>query len=148
MIRGNTGKVPAANHSIYNTAFIEHGFSAPTGEADKFTLYADYFRQFEDGFKAVGSSFQAGCIFTHDLFVLGDVEKSIGFGALYRLDDAIIPVVRLQISKCTVGASYDINISKLVVASHYRGGFELTLSYRDFLNYNNSERRQVRCIRF
>lgn len=124
------------------------GLSAPTSDEDKFTLYADYFRQVQDGFKSVGSSFQAGCMFTHDLFVVGDVEKSIGFGALYRLDDAIIPVVRLQVSKLAIGASYDINISKLVVASHYRGGFELTLSYRDFLNYFNSERRQVRCIRF
>ena len=127
---------------------VNMGFSAPTSETDQFILYADYFRQFADGFRAVGSTFQAGCMFSHDLFVLGDVQKAITFGALYRLDDAIIPVVRLQVSKCTIGASYDINISKLVVASHYRGGFELTLSYRDFLNYNNSERRQVRCLKF
>lgn len=124
------------------------GFSAPTSDADKFTVYADYFRQFADGFHSAGNTFQAGCMFTHDLLVVGDMEQSIGFGALYRLDDAIIPVVRLQISKCAIGASYDVNISKLVVASHYRGGFELTLSYSDFLSYFNSERRQVRCIRF
>jgi hypothetical protein len=124
------------------------GLSLPTSDADKFTLYADYFRQFADGFRSAGNTFQAGCMFTHDLLVVDDAKESIGFGALYRFDDAIIPVVRLQMFKFAIGASYDVNISKLVVASAYRGGFELTLSYSDFLSYFNSERRQVRCIRF
>jgi hypothetical protein len=125
---------------------LNMGFSAPTSETDTFKLYADYFQEFTDGFHAAGSTFQAGMIFNHDFFVEGDIRKAISFGALYRLSDAIIPVVRLQVSKCIIGVSYDINISPLVVASQYRGGFELTVSYVDFLNYNNAERRQVQCF--
>ncbi|MBS1564071.1 MAG: PorP/SprF family type IX secretion system membrane protein [Bacteroidetes bacterium] len=127
---------------------LNAGLSLPTGDNDQFMFFGDYFRQFTDGFHSAGSTFQAGMMYNHDLYVLGDVQNTISFGALYRLDDAIIPVVRLQVSKCIIGASYDVNISKLVVASNYRGGFELTISYRDFLNYNNSERRQVRCLKF
>jgi len=146
--RPNVGFFEGNKITLNKKLALNMGFSAPTGESDQFLLYADYFRQFTDGFHSAGSTFQAGCMFNHDLFVLGDLQETISFGALYRLDDAIIPVIRLQVSKCIIGVSYDINISKLVVASHYRGGFELTLSYRDFLNYNNSERRQVRCLKF
>ena len=83
-------------------------------------------------------------MYSHDLFVLDDEHKAITAGILYRWDDAIIPVIQLELSKFTIGTSYDVNISKLVVASQYRGGFELTLSYKDFLNNRKSEQRQTK----
>jgi hypothetical protein len=87
-------------------------------------------------------------MYSHDLQVIEDNRTTITGGILYRWDDAIIPVVQLELSKLIIGTSYDINISKLVVASQYRGGFELTIAYKDFLNTRKSERRQVMCPRF
>jgi type IX secretion system PorP/SprF family membrane protein len=125
------------------------GLSAPTSETDQFIVYLDYFKQYGDKFKPVGvSTFQAGMMFRRDLFVLGDLQQTITGGVLYRLNDAIIPVIQLQLSKLIIGASYDINVDKLSVAAQRRGGFELTLSYRDFLNSSQQERRQVICPRF
>lgn len=125
------------------------GVSAPTSETDQFILYGDYFKQFGERFAPVGvSTLQIGMMYSHDFFVLGDVQKTFTIGALYRWNDAVIPVVRLQLDKFTIGASYDVNVSKLVAASTYRGGFEIVLSFRDVLNSRNAEMRQVLCPRF
>lgn len=125
------------------------GLAAPTSETDQLIFYFDYFKQFETKFKPVGkSTFQTGLLFSTDLFVMGDVQKTLTGGVLYRLNDAIIPVIELQLSKFVIGMSYDVNIDKLAAAAHNRGGFELVLSYRDFLNSNQKERRQALCPRF
>ena len=64
------------------------------------------------------------------------------------MDDAFIPVVKLDLVKFGFGLSYDVNISKLATASHSRGGMEFTLSYKSQLNYRNSDLRQTNCPRF
>ena len=130
-------------------AAFNFGLSAPTSETDQFILYGDYFRQYGEKFKSVGiSTLQVGMMFKRDLEVVDDDRTSFTLGVLYRWDDAIIPVVQMELSKFIIGASYDVNVSKLVVASQYRGGFELTLSYRDFLNSRKREQRQIKCPRF
>jgi type IX secretion system PorP/SprF family membrane protein len=51
-------------------------------------------------------------------------------GGFYRVGDAIIVMSKVLIKGAyAIGLSYDINISPLVAASKYRGGFELSLSY-------------------
>jgi type IX secretion system PorP/SprF family membrane protein len=125
------------------------GLSAPTSETDRFILYADYFRQFDTSvIKAVKSTMQVGVMVSRDIFVVGDVEQTITGGILYRLNDAITPVVQLQLNKLMIGLSYDINIDRLATAARYRGGFELILSYRDFLNRSGEGRRQALCPQF
>ena len=90
---------------------------------------------------------QFGVLYNHSFFE-SDGDKSITGGLLYRWDDAIIPVIQLELSKFTVGMSYDVNISKLAVASQARGGFELTLSYRSFLNSRNPDLTGTKCPGF
>jgi hypothetical protein len=108
------------------------GLSNAIGDANELILYADYFDPYTNNFKRVGiSTLQLGIMYNH-VFFNSDGDKSITGGLLYRWDDAIIPVIQLELSKFTVGASYDVNISKLAVASQARGGFELTLSYKSF----------------
>lgn len=124
------------------------GLSVPTSEADRFIVYGDYFRQYDTTFHSVGNSMQAGFMFSHDLFVMGDDATTISGGILYRMNDAIIPVIQLQLNKFMIGLSYDVNIDKLSTAARYRGGFEVILSYRDFLNNSQSERRQTMCPTF
>ena len=42
--------------------------------------------------------------------------------------------------------SYDINASKLRSASTFRGGLEVTLSFKSYLNIRNSSLQKVRCV--
>ncbi|MBL4625283.1 MAG: PorP/SprF family type IX secretion system membrane protein [Flavobacteriales bacterium] len=55
--------------------------------------------------------------------------SSVALGVFYRNGDAIAITSMLTYSNYTIGASYDINISSLKVASNSRGAFELALRY-------------------
>jgi len=134
---------------LHKKLALNFGLSAPFGEDDQLEIYGDYFGQYTDRFRRIGiGSIQAGFMYKHSLYLLGDDQKSITIGSLYRLNDAIIPVVKLELIKFSFGISYDVNISKLVSASHSRGGFEVTFSYKNQLNYRNSDLRQANCPRF
>lgn len=63
---------------------------------------------------------------------MGESEGSnytVHAGTYYRYNDALIPVIKFDVNKISVGLSYDINISTLAPASRNRGGFELSLTY-------------------
>ena len=49
-------------------------------------------------------------------------------GLMYRLNDAVIPVVKLKYKNLSVGVSYDVNVSTLQPASNMQGGLEVSLS--------------------
>ncbi len=58
----------------------------------------------------------------------GSEDKLVFYGGLlYRVQDAIIPVVKIDYNDLTFGMSYDMNVSKLRAASNIRGGFELSI---------------------
>ncbi|MGZ4061042.1 MAG: PorP/SprF family type IX secretion system membrane protein [Bacteroidia bacterium] len=59
------------------------------------------------------------------------LKKSAAFylGLYCRPKDAITPMFLLERSPYSIGISYDVNISKLVSASHARGGLEISLRY-------------------
>ena len=69
-------------------------------------------------------------------------------GAFLRLNDAFIPVIKLDYRPFSFALSYDVNISKLKTSSYGRGGFELSVSYVGFSNRNNSSLNNIRCPRF
>ena len=69
-------------------------------------------------------------------------------GSFLRWGDAIIPAVKMDFNHMSIGVSYDVNVSKLNTATNWRGGLELTASYRGFLKIRNSTLDRVRCIRF
>lgn len=69
-------------------------------------------------------------------------------GAFLRLNDALIPTIKLDYNPVSVALSYDVNISKLKVSSYGRGGFEISISYVGFLDRYNSSADAVRCPRF
>jgi hypothetical protein len=48
------------------------------------------------------------------------------------LNDAFVPVVKLDYNPFSVTLSYDVNVSKLKPSSYGRGGFELSVSYAGF----------------
>jgi len=119
---------------------LNAGLSAPTSETDRVILYIDGFIQ---GGNRQG---QGGLLYKHDI-IQEDVDYtcSLSGGIMYRWNDAVIPALKLDYYNWSVGISYDANVSKLRSASKGRGGFELTLSYSNFLNIRNSSLEKVRC---
>lgn len=135
--------------TLNRKAAFNFGLVDSTSDGDRITVYGDYFKQYDYNMRPVGlSTLQVGLLFHRDLDLWdngGNDRKGITLGVLYRWDDAVIPVVQLDVSKLMISASYDVNISKLVVASQYRGGLELTLTYKDLLN---NHRGGIPCPRF
>lgn len=122
---------------------VNAGLSVPVSDASKLIVYADYFMQ--GGAKQV----QGGLLLSHDLASYDENRKTvISGGAFYRLNDALVPVVKLDYNQFGIGITYDVNISKLKSASQYRGAYEITLSYKAFRNSMNSSAEKVRCPAF
>jgi type IX secretion system PorP/SprF family membrane protein len=122
---------------------VNAGLSIPTSDQNKLIVYADYFMQ--GGSRQV----QGGLLLSHDLEAGDENQKTtISGGAFYRLNDALIPVIKLDYRQFGIGITYDVNISKLKTASQYRGAYELTLSYKAFRNGQNSSADKVRCPAF
>lgn len=70
---------------------------------------------------------------------LQDESKYTGFvkgaalslGSYYRIGDAVIPAIQLEIAEYALGVSYDINTSALKAVSQGRGGFEISIRYNN-----------------
>ena len=59
------------------------------------------------------------------------------FGGIYRHLDALVAIVKFDWEqKIQIGASYDINISRLRNASVYQGGFEISLVWKGKFIWN------------
>lgn len=66
----------------------------------------------------------------------------ISAGCFYRLGDAIIPTIGYEYQRLLqIFLTYDINISKLNMASNYRGAWEITLIHRGWLS---EQRRKLK----
>jgi type IX secretion system PorP/SprF family membrane protein len=132
---------PASDVRLNSKASFNAGMSVPTSESDNISVYGDLFVQ------GGHSQAQGGFLFRHDLRQLGDEGETvtIGAGAMYRLNDAIAPVIKLDYFQWSLGISYDATISKLKSANGGQGGFELTISYKNFLNIRNSSADKMRC---
>ena len=132
------------NDIILNKKFVVNaGFAAPIADDNRIIFYADYFMQ--------GGSRQAqgGLMLNHDLVQYDEDQKiSITGGLFYRGNDAFMPVVKLDYYQYSIGMSYDINSSKLKSASRYRGGYEVTISYKAFNNKYNTSANKVKCPLF
>ena len=133
---------PANDIKLNEKWVANFGISAPTSDEDKLVLYGDLFVQ--GGHKQI----QGGFLFSHDLVRYDEETISLAAGAFYRWNDAVIPVIKLDYYKLGIGVSYDVNVSKLTVASQMRGGLEVTLSYKSYLNIMNSSLDKVRCPTF
>jgi type IX secretion system PorP/SprF family membrane protein len=116
------------------------GFIYKTSTDGKLVAYADYFRQ------GANRITQIGFLYSHSFVPATDeTQLSISGGAIYRLNDAIVPVAKLNKNKWSLGLSYDTNISSLRTASNFRGGFEMTLSIVNPLMRDNSDADKTKC---
>lgn len=75
-------------------------------------------------------------------------DYAVSLGGFLRLQDAFIPVIKLNYNPFAIALSYDINISELKTASQGQGGMELSVTYARFFNTDNSSKNTVRCPKF
>jgi len=122
---------------------INGGLVLPTSDANNIVAFGDFFRQ------GGNNQFLAGLLYSFDLSqnFYGDdpdIKTALYLGAIYRWNDAIAPTLKLNWNNLAFGFSYDANISSLSTASQFRGGFELTFSFKgDF-----RQRSQLPCPHF
>jgi type IX secretion system PorP/SprF family membrane protein len=71
-------------------------------------------------------------------------ETSLNFGLFYRYADALVVMTGFEYKNINFGLSYDINLSRLRIASHVLGGLEFAVSYT--FNRNNNKRvKEIPC---
>lgn len=82
--------------------------------------------------------------------IVGGLEPIFGLsgGLFYRVNDAIIPVLKVRYKKMSVGVSYDVNISTLKDASKLQGGFELTMFLTGNFTDKSGFTKKTVCPRF
>jgi hypothetical protein len=121
---------------------VNGGLTIHTTEVNRVVMYADYFTQ------GGNKQFLAGAMYGTDLAEnLEDERKlSLYLGAFYRMNDAIVPMVKMDMYKLGIGLSYDVTVNKLATASQMRGGFELTMSYKANLTRRSAYSNAVRCV--
>lgn len=56
-------------------------------------------------------------------------DYTLSLGTFIRLQDALIPVLKLEYPPYAISFSYDANVSKLKPSSLGRGGFEMSISF-------------------
>jgi type IX secretion system PorP/SprF family membrane protein len=69
-------------------------------------------------------------------------------GAFVRVNDAVIPTIKMDYQSYSVTVSYDVNTSGLRTASEGMGGFEISLYTRGLFNNVNGPGSQTRCPQF
>lgn len=69
-------------------------------------------------------------------------ETSLNFGLYYRYSDALVIMTGFEYKNVNLGVSYDLNLSRLRIASKIRGGLEFSVSYI----YNNNKSRRAKDV--
>ncbi|TAN01456.1 MAG: type IX secretion system membrane protein PorP/SprF [Chitinophagaceae bacterium] len=121
------------------------GLSAPLGDFGKLIVQYNQIKQ------GAYSEVMAGGLLGYTLQIKQGAteETNMIYGGLFvRWNDAVVPVIKLQMNKYDVGFSYDINVSQLSKASQTFGGFEISLSYIGFFKSANSSASKLECPRF
>lgn len=117
------------------------GFRYSINDDNRFYFFGDYVIQGGHRQGLIGMNFRTSLDRTPDFYF----PTALTMGASYRWGDAFIPTVKLESKGMAVALSYDANVSKLKSASQFRGGFELTFSYRANLAFWDNSIRQVDC---
>lgn len=119
------------------------GIKFSVTEASYLTLQGDYSKQ--GAYQEIIGGFLYGIKLGEDL----DKPKyTVHGGLMMRLNDALIPVVKLDYRPFSVSVSYDANISKLKASSMGRGGFEIGISYIGFRKTKEEAPSFSLCPRF
>ncbi len=88
----------------------------------------------------------AGGTFSYNLSASYDDPLEVYAGAWYRMGDALIPYLGIEVAHFRIGVSYDINTSTLRPASFSRGGTELSIIYVN--PFIDRLKRKINCPKF
>ncbi|MEO6894000.1 MAG: type IX secretion system membrane protein PorP/SprF, partial [Ginsengibacter sp.] len=75
----------------------------------------------------------------------GDGDKQIIGGLFYRYNDAVIPMVGLQINRMRFTFTYDVTSSSLKSYNNSFGADEFNLMYKGDYSTFNGDRQQTLC---
>lgn len=118
------------------------GVRMSTNDYSYITVEADYTKQ------GVNKEIIGGVMYSQKLDDPDNPKYVIHAGGYMRLNDAIIPVIKVESKPIAVAVSYDVNISGLKRVSSGRGGFEISLVFQKFLDRYNSSSDATRCPKF
>ena len=118
------------------------GVRMSTTDDSYITFEGDYSSQ------GVNKEIIAGLLYSRKLDDIDNPKYIIHGGSYFRLNDAVIPVVKIETAPFAFAMSYDINISGLKRVSTGRGGFEFSITYQKFLDKYNSSINSTRCPKF
>ena len=96
--------------------------------------------------KAGAAEFSLGMNAAYNLS--GDGAKQIVGGLFYRYNDAVIPMVGLQISNVRFTFSYDVTTSSLKNYNHSMGAEEFNVMNKGFYSQFNGDKKQTLCPTF
>ena len=96
--------------------------------------------------QAKASEFQLGLNAAYNLSEHG--EKQIIAGLYYRYQDAVIPMIGLEINNIRFTFSYDVTISSLKNFNHSMGADEFNVLKKGFYNEFQGDRNQAECPTF
>ena len=118
---------------------IQAGGSVPYGE-DAIHFSANHSRQAGATNTLIGGAY--GKLMNPEQ----PIPTILYLGSWYRLGDAVIPYVGLEFGEFHIGATYDVNVSKLKPASNMRGGMEISLIY--IKQPRDPNARKLNCPKF
>lgn len=110
-------------------------------DVSSLTFEADYMVQ------GTFRQFMGGAMVSWKLGDAEDNKYAIHAGAMFRMNDAIVPVAKLEFKPFSVALSYDANISVLRQTTSGQGGFECSVIYQKHRT-RNSSLDAVRCMQF
>jgi len=108
---------------------VSAGIRYSLSEHSYFTAEADYSQQSAFNALIVGGMYSVKVGDYYD-----NPEYIFHFGGYIRWKDAFIPAVKLDYKNLGIGITYDANISRLKTVSQTRGGIELSIGWKGFLN--------------
>ena len=127
---------------LHERYFAYLNYLFPTTDVSQLHLQANFTTQ-NDNYEII-----VGGEYLLDIATTIFDKNTIGIGAYYRSNDAIIVGLKYQYNTFDFGISYDINVSGLAQVSNTYGGLELFLSY-GFNKYSyNKKIKTIPCPTF
>ncbi len=121
---------------------ISAGIRTNVDDYSYLTIEADHNEQLSYNSTVIGT------IYSRKLDDVENPKYLFHIGGYYRLNDAFIPVVKLEAKPIAIAVSYDANMSELKRVSNGRGGFELSLTFQKFTANDYSSQEATKCPKF
>lgn len=121
---------------------VSGGVKLTAGDRAFITIYGNYTKQ------GTYNETMAGALYGYKLTDPDSYDYTIQFGAVVRVRDAFVPVVKMDFKPFSLVCSYDAHLSGLRTSGVAANAFELSLTYLAFSNRYNSSRNAITCPRF